>query len=55
MISDLQSFFSPDATWAGIIILMIIGLFIAAFAIGTVAHLIMPEKYVEQAKHRKLM
>lgn len=49
----LLSSFSPsdflpaDATWAGVMVVIIIALFVAAAVIGTVARMVMPEKYVE--------
>lgn len=36
---------SPDATWAGAVLLAIAGLFLAATVIGVVARLVMPERY----------
>jgi len=35
----------PDATWAGIVLILIGGLFLAALAVGIAARAVMPEHY----------
>jgi hypothetical protein len=42
-----QSMLSPDATWAGVMLLIIGGLFLGAITIGIVARLLSPERYDE--------
>ena len=41
------NFLPPDAAWAGVLIVLILALFLAATVIGAVARLSMPEAYVE--------
>ncbi len=41
------TFLPADATWAGVLLLCIAGVFLAGIVIGTVARLVMPERYVE--------
>ena len=38
-------FFPHDATWIGVMLLVIAALFLAAAVIGTVARMVMPERY----------
>lgn len=42
-----HDFLPADATWAGVMIVIIIALFLAAAVIGTVARAVMPEAYVD--------
>ncbi len=35
----------PDATWAGVLLLLIAGLFIAAITIGLLARVVLPERF----------
>jgi hypothetical protein len=37
--------FPPDATWAGVLLILIGGLFLAALAVGVAARAVMPEHY----------
>jgi hypothetical protein len=37
--------FPADATWAGVLIILIAGLFLAALAVGIAARAVMPEHY----------
>ena len=40
-----QAFLSPDATWVGVLLLGIAGLFLAALTIGLISRQISPEAY----------
>ncbi len=42
-----QAMLPPDATWAGVILLLIGGLFLAGITIGVVARIVLPERYGE--------
>lgn len=46
-----QSILPPDATWAGVMLLIVAGLFLGAITIGIVARLIMPERYTPPTDH----
>lgn len=47
MNTSALDFLSPDATWAGVLVLIILAQFLAATVIGAVARLSMPEAYVD--------
>jgi hypothetical protein len=39
--------FPADATWAGVLLILVGGLFLAALAVGIAARAVMPEHYEE--------
>ena len=41
--------FPADATWAGVLLILVGGLFLAALAVGVAARAVMPEHYEEPA------
>jgi hypothetical protein len=40
-----QFMLSPDATWAGAVLLIIAGLFLSAIVIGWVSRVVLPERH----------
>lgn len=40
-----QTFLSPDATWVGVLLLAIAGLFLAALVVGLISRTVAPEAY----------
>jgi hypothetical protein len=42
---DASVLFPADATWAGILLILVGGLFLAALAVGVAARAVMPEHY----------
>jgi hypothetical protein len=42
-----QSMLPADATWSGVVLLVIAGLFLAAITIGIVSRLVLPERYAD--------
>jgi hypothetical protein len=51
MNATTQSFLPQDATWAGVVLLIVGGLFLAAIVIGIAARTLMPEKYSRPESH----
>ncbi len=48
--SSSQSILSPDTTWAGAMLLIVAGLFLASITIGVVSRIILPERHLENAE-----
>ena len=43
--ASTQTFLSPDATWVGVLLLLIAGLFLAALVVGVASRALAPEAY----------
>ena len=48
-----QAFLSPDATWVGVLLLVIAGLFLAAVVVGRVSRAVAPEAYDDTGPHNE--
>lgn len=52
MLGALESseILSPDATWAGAMLLIVAGIFLASITIGVVSRIILPERHIESVE-----